>query len=228
MTHASSVRAMFDRIAPTYDFLNRLMSAGFDRNWRERAVSMLDASAPPGAILDLCAGTMDLTALLAHARPKAKITACDFAADMLERGRHKAPTSEVVVADALALPFADRSFSAVICGFGVRNLASLEKGVSEVHRVLEPRGVFVTLEFFRPEHAVTRAFHATYAEHIMPKVGALVSGDRDAYAYLARSMKAFVTREEYQSLLTQSGFTSVRAIDLTLGVASIVIAEVPS
>jgi len=224
--HGATVRAMFDRIAPTYDVLNRLMSAGVDQLWRRRAVRALVDQARDGALLDLCAGTLDLTARLAQARPEARIVACDFAADMLERGRHKAPKAETVVGDALDLPFSAGEFSGVICGFGMRNLADLGRGMAEVRRVLAPGGVFVTLEFFRPERAVTRAFHAAYAEHVMPRVGGLLSGDRQAYRYLVRTMKQFATRSEYQAALSDAGFSRVRSTDLTLGIAAIVVAEV--
>ncbi len=225
--HGQAVRSMFDRIAPTYDALNRLMSAGVDRRWRKQAVALL-RRAPAGPVLDLCAGTMDLTALVARARPNDRVIATDFAAEMLERGRHKAPRAERVVADALDLPFESASVAAVVCGFGVRNLADPALGAREVRRVLRPGGVFVVLEFFRPERAVTRAFHAIYAERVLPAVGGLFSGDRAAYRYLADSMGAFLSRAEYEAVLRDAGFVNVRGQDLTLGVAGLVRAEAPS
>jgi ubiquinone/menaquinone biosynthesis methyltransferase len=219
---------MFERIAPTYDLLNRLMSAGIDGRWRNQAVAEL-AGAPDGPVLDLCAGTMDLSAILARKRPHDRIVAVDFSPAMLEAGRRKAPRAEVVVADATALPFADGEMAAVICGFGMRNLADPVAGAREVRRVLRPGGVFVTLELFRPSRLATRAFHGAYARLVMPAVGGWLSGDRAAYTYLARSMAGFYTRPEYeQALRADAGFARVRGKDLTLGIASIVRAEARS
>ncbi len=219
------VRAMFDRVAPRYDLVNRAMSAGVDRRWRARAVRELEVG-PQGPLLDLCAGTMDLTALLARAFPARRLVAADFSEPMLDRGRFKAPGAEVIVADAHQLPFADAEFAGTICGFGVRNLADLPRAVHEVKRVLRPGGVFVTLEFFRPTRTGASLFHATYGARLIPAIGGLLSGERDAYQYLATSIGSFVSRGEYERLLEGAGFARVRGVDLTLGVASVVTAEV--
>jgi ubiquinone/menaquinone biosynthesis methyltransferase len=223
--HRSAARQMFDRIAPTYDLLNRLMSAGLDSRWRAQAVADL-AAGPPGPVLDLCAGTMDLTAMVARVRPHDRMVALDFSASMLELGRHKAPAAELVVGDATALPFADGTFAAVVCGFGMRNLADPAAGAREVARVLRPGGLFVTLELFRPTRLATRAFHRTYARIVLPALGGWLSGEPGAYRYLAGSMAGFYTRAEYERVLGDAGFIRVRGRELTLGVASIVCGEV--
>jgi 4-hydroxy-3-polyprenylbenzoate decarboxylase len=221
--HASANRAMFDRIAPTYDVLNKIMSLGIDKRWRTKAISLIGESGQRvGPVLDLCAGTLDLSKLLEETFPHDRIVACDFSANMLERGKDKVTRTERVVGDALALPFDDASFGAVICGFGMRNLADLRRGVREARRVLRPGGIFVTLELFAPKLLRTRALHGAALRTALPVLGAVVAGDRDAYAYLAESMEGFVTREQYEAILREEGFEAVRATDLTMGVAALV------
>ena len=217
--HASANRAMFDRIAPTYDVLNKLMSFGIDRRWRDKAIAQLP---PGGPILDLCAGTLDLAAALEKARPGERIVACDFSANMLDRGKDKVTRTETVVGDALALPFDRETFAAVICGFGMRNLQDLRKGVREARRVLKPGGVFITLELFAPKLLRTRALHGAALKTALPMLGQLVAHDREAYAYLAASMEGFVSREQYEAILREEGFEDVASTDLTMGVAAIV------
>jgi ubiquinone/menaquinone biosynthesis methyltransferase len=221
--HALAVRRMFDRISPTYDLLNRLMSLGIDRRWRDRALAVLGAEAPAGVLFDCCAGTLDLTEAIAGRWPERRVVAGDFAPAMLRAGKDKLPASaRAVVCDAMRLPFAPGSFAGISNGFGMRNLADPRKGVAEAHRVLMSGGVFVVLEFFRPTRFVTRAFHAVYGRALLPLVGRMVSGDGEAYRYLSRSMRGFLTREEMEQSLRDAGFTRVRGQDLTLGIASIV------
>jgi ubiquinone/menaquinone biosynthesis methyltransferase len=142
---------------------------------------------------------------------------------MLLAGRAKLTRPALpVVCDAQRLPFADGRFAGVTCGFGMRNLADPECGVREAHRVLQPGGVFVVLEFFRPTRLPTRVFHALYARLVLPWVGRIVSGDGEAYAYLSRSMRGFLTRAEFEVALRRAGFRQVEAEDLTFGIASLV------
>jgi ubiquinone/menaquinone biosynthesis methyltransferase len=219
--HAAGNRAMFDRIAPTYDRVNRVLSLGTDRAWRERALAALDLGEGDAA-LDLCAGTLDLAALLERSFPQARIVACDASQAMLDRGASKVRRVERIVADALAQPFADATFAAVVCGFGMRNLADLRRGLGEVRRVLRPGGAFVTLELFKPEAVLSRTVHRAGLRWMLPLVGAAFSNDKHAYAYLAKSMDGFVTRRAYEAHLRDAGFTIVSSIDLTLGMASVV------
>ena len=221
--HAVAVRHMFDRISPTYDLLNRLMSAGIDRRWRDRALEILGRNAPAGRFFDCCAGTLDLAAAMRARWPERELVAGDFAPEMLRKGRHKLDGSApLLVCDAMQLPFADGSLAGITNGFGMRNLADPSRGVREAHRVLLPGGVFVILELFRPSRLVTRVFHAVYARGLLPLMGRLVSGDGEAYRYLSRSMRGFLSRGEMEQLLRDAGFSRVEGVDLTLGVASIV------
>lgn len=216
---AQTVRSMFDRIAPTYDRLNHLLSAGIDRAWRvELARSLPD---PCGRVLDLCAGTLDLAEAVANEHPGAEIVAADFSLEMLLRGRHKLPRVSLFVADAMALPFRDGSFDAVVCGFGVRNVADLEACFREVRRVLRPGGTFAILEFFRPRGALSRLFHRVYNQGVLPAVGAKLSGDDEAYQYLADSMERFHSLEEAAALMEACGYARVEGRNLVFGVASI-------
>jgi ubiquinone/menaquinone biosynthesis methyltransferase len=225
-SHGNANRAMFDRIAPTYDRLNRVLSLGIDQSWRRKAVAALDVRARD-RVMDLCAGTLDITALLAQTAP-ARLVAVDFSKEMLDRGAAKVPSVERIVADAMHLPFEAAEFTRVIAGFGIRNLTDVCLGIREVARVLEKGGRFVTLEFFRPTRVDARIFHAAYARHILPRVGGLLSGDAGAYAYLRDSMNAFYTRTEYEQKLREAGYVNIHGRDLFWGIGAIVTAEVPS
>ncbi|MGD8861678.1 MAG: ubiquinone/menaquinone biosynthesis methyltransferase [Myxococcales bacterium] len=221
--HAVAVQGMFDRISPTYDLLNRLLSFGIDRSWRKRALSALEEGLPHGPVLDSCAGTMDLAAAVGERLGAGRVVAADFSREMLVAGRQKVgPETRVTVADAMNLPFGQGSFAGMTCAFGMRNLADPERGIAEALRVLRPGGRFVVLEFFRPTRLTTRAFHAFYGRGLLPLVGRLVSGDGEAYGYLSDSMRGFLTRGEFSQAMGRAGFRDVGSADLTLGIASLI------
>jgi ubiquinone/menaquinone biosynthesis methyltransferase len=221
--HAVAVRSMFDRISPTYDLLNRLLSAGIDRRWRKLALDRLEERLPDGPLLDSCTGTLDLAAAMEERFATRVRIAADFAREMIVRGQHKVSArTGLAVADAMRLPIRDGVLAGMTCAFGMRNVSSNEAGLREAHRVLKPGGVFVVLEFYRPSKLVMQLFHAVYARFVLPTVGFMVSRDREAYGYLARSMRGFYTREEYERLGLAAGFSEVSGEDLTLGIASLI------
>lgn len=221
-TKPESIQAMFSRVAPRYDFLNRFLSGGQDTRWRKRAVRRIpDCNGEP-AVLDLCAGTLDFSLETRKQFPDASIHASDFCLDMLKIGKPKLLPqngTQLSCADALALPYKDASFDAVLCGFGVRNLASLEDGLKEIFRVLRPGGRALVLEFFRPEKAVEKLFYATYGRFVIPALGGLLSGDKEAYRYLNRSVSQFCSVEEYRALLEKTGFQKTSQRAMSFGVA---------
>ncbi|MCZ7589486.1 MAG: bifunctional demethylmenaquinone methyltransferase/2-methoxy-6-polyprenyl-1,4-benzoquinol methylase UbiE [Gaiella sp.] len=210
MTHESgtlqpeAVRGMFDRIAPVYDAMNRIMTAGLDRSWRRLAV---EAVVQPGQrVLDACCGTGDLA--LAAEREGGYVTGLDFSPAMLERARRKSDTITWVEGDLLALPFADRSFDAATVGFGVRNVADLDLGLEELRRVLRPGGRLAILEITRPR-GVLRPFFSLWFERIVPLLGKVLPGGR-AYTYLPASVRRFPGAEDLAELMRGNGFEGVR------------------
>jgi ubiquinone/menaquinone biosynthesis methyltransferase len=220
--HAHAVQRMFDRISPTYDLLNRLLSLGIDQRWRARALDALARELPEGALLDACAGTLDLSLAIRKRWPDRTLLSIDFARDMLLAGRGKVPTTHSVVGDAMRLPVGSGKLAGFICGFGMRNLSDPAAGLAEAARVLAPDGVCVVLEFFRPQSFATRLFHAAYGRVLLPLVGRIVSGDGEAYRYLSRSMQGFMSRAEFEAAMRAAGFHAVEGRDLSLGIASIV------
>jgi len=217
----SYVRAMFSAIAPRYDFLNHALTLNIDRRWRRAAVRRLDwAAVPGGAYLDLCAGTLDLAAELAR-QPgfRGRVVGADFAIPMLERGRFKSPRVRPVGADALRLPFPDGAFDGCMVGFGVRNLADLDRGLQEIARVLKPGGRVVILDFSLPGTWPVRPLYLFYFRYLLPRIGRLISRHGSAYSYLPASVDRFLPPEELRRKLRRAGFRAARAEPLTLGIA---------
>jgi len=197
---------MFDDLAPRYDLANRVLSLGLDQWWRKRAIAALKDS-QSGVILDLCAGTLDLTRMLIDAGAS-HVHAADFSAAMLAHGETKLRTGEpysIHCEDARKLPFEDNSMDGIICGFGLRNVPDLPVALAECARVLRPGGRLVVLDFFQPVGLLPRLLQGSYNRIIVPLVGGLLTGAGDAYRYLNESIDAFRTPEEFLTLLDDAG-----------------------
>ena len=198
------VRKMFDRIAPVYDAMNRLMTAGLDQRWRRETVAAVVR--PGDRVLDVCCGTGDLA--LAAAEAGGKVTGVDFSEPMLERARAKAPAIDWVSGDALALPVGDGAFDAVTIGFGLRNLASAEQGLEEMRRVLGPGGRVGILEITRPR-GVLAPFYRLWFDGVIPLAGKVLPGG-SAYSYLPASVRRFPDPQGLGKLMDEAGFDGIR------------------
>jgi ubiquinone/menaquinone biosynthesis methyltransferase len=227
LARSTDVRGMFDRIAPTYDLANRVLSGGVDTLWRKAAMSRIPLD---GTVLDLCAGTLDFTLLLT-ARGAKHVHALDLSPGMLEVGQKRlqpgAPVT-LTVGDAQDLPFDNGLFIGGVCSFGIRNVPDNSLALEELFRVLKPGGRFVVLEFFRPTRWDAKAFHTVFNKVVLPNVGGLISGEREAYAYLADSMEQYLTRTQFCALAERAGFTVLEAKEMLPPVASLVVLEKPA
>jgi demethylmenaquinone methyltransferase / 2-methoxy-6-polyprenyl-1,4-benzoquinol methylase len=221
---ASQVRGMFDRIAGVYDLMNSAMTAGLHHQWRERAVERAEVG-PGSDALDVCSGTGDLAlALRRRIGPDGRVVGCDFSEPMLEIARRKSGEEGLPVefgwADALELPYGDRSFDAVTIGFGARNLADLRLGISEMARVLRPGGHLVILEITRPHREPLATFYSLWFDRLVPVIGTL-AGDPDAYSYLPTSVRTFPEPEQLAGMLDAAGFEGIRWLLLAGGIVGI-------
>ena len=214
----SAVRAMFDGIAPRYDFANHLLSGGIDFWWRHCASEIVKRW-NPARVLDLATGSGDLALAIAKKLPAAEIIGADFSAEMLARARRKGLT-RTVVADALQLPFENRRFDCVTVAFGLRNMADWGAALREMSRVLAPEGHVLVLDFSMPRRALRSAYRF-YLHRCLPGIAALVTGRKDAYDYLGASIEQFPRGEEMIRLVEANGFRSATALPLTAGIATI-------
>ena len=223
---ARFVSEMFSRIARRYDLMNGLMTFGMHHAWRRLAARQTIAS-PDGPVLDLATGTGDLALELREIHPHRDIIAADFALGMLREAITKVrevgagERVRVVAADALSLPFADRTFACVTSAFLLRNLADLRQGLTEMKRVTRPGGRVVALEITQATLPGFRALFRLYFNHLVPRIGGLVAGDREAYTYLPQSVDRFLTPAELTSLMGQVGLRAVKAQRVGLGTVSI-------
>ncbi len=217
------VRGMFSAIAPRYDLLNHLLSLNVDRRWRRQAVAELDwERAPAGTYLDFCAGTLDLAATLGNLAGFAgRVVGADFVTPMLALGKGKSAAVVPVTADTLALPFPDQSFDGATVGFGVRNLADLDRGLEEAARVLRPGARLVVLEFTTPAWQPLRSLYFFYFRRVLPLIGRIVSKHGSAYSYLPESVLAFPGPEELKARIGRAGFDGVRVKLLMGGICAI-------
>ncbi len=223
------VRRMFDRIAPRYDLLNRLLSFRTDVYWRRQMVRRLRPYAPR-RILDVATGTGDVPLALLQLAPR-EIVAVDLAPRMIQLAREKisriAPEAPITlqVADAERLPFEEAAFDAVTVAFGVRNFEDLDRGLQEMMRVLREKGVLAVLEFSRPGNHPLGWVYRWYSRYVLPRVGGWISGDASAYRYLPASIAAFPSGKEFEARLVRAGARKTFAYPLTGGIATLYLAE---
>lgn len=226
MADQREVTAMFDAIAPRYDFLNHLLSFHLDRIWRKKT-SKIVAEGHPKAILDVATGTADLAIQLAHDNPLSTITGIDLSQKMLEAGKKKIEKKHLdqqitlLNGNAEALPFPDQYFDAVTCAFGVRNFERLSTGLREMLRVINDRGTVVILEFSQPTHPLIKTPYQLYSRLLIPTAGRCISGHDTAYTYLPHTIKDFAESDLLKKGIEETGFTLHKVIPLCWGVASL-------
>ncbi|HEY1457265.1 MAG TPA: ubiquinone/menaquinone biosynthesis methyltransferase [Solirubrobacteraceae bacterium] len=221
------VRAMFDRIAGMYDVLNTVMTAGLHHRWRQRAADL--AAVGPGArVLDVAAGTGDLTIELAsRVAPNGEVVGCDFSEQMLARARAKAPGLRFEIGDALALGYDDDAFDAATVGFGARNFSALEPGLREMIRVVRPGGRVVVLDFTTPRRAPLSTFFALWFDRVVPVLGRL-SSQPEAYGYLSSSVRRYPGPREVAELMELCGLKNISYIITAGGIVTLHVGEVES
>ncbi len=222
------VRDKFASISGRYDLLNSLLSMQIDRYWRWRTTRLL-REFPAGPVLDLCAGTLPLSLELTRQARNREVLAVDFCEDMLRAGMKSLPDDGrrqrifPVCGDGEEIPAPDNTFWGCTVAFGVRNLARTQKGLDEMYRVLKPTGKLLILEFSRPTNPVVKPVYNFYLNRILPRIAGLVSGDKEAYDYLASSIAEFYEPGELLAMLEKAGFGETRRLPLTFGIVSIYI-----
>jgi demethylmenaquinone methyltransferase / 2-methoxy-6-polyprenyl-1,4-benzoquinol methylase len=222
------VKEKFSSISGRYDLLNSLLSLQIDRYWRWRTTRLL-RKFPDGWVLDLCAGTMPLTLELTRQAPERKVLAIDFCEDMLRAGAKALPSDDrkarifPACGDGEIIPAPSNAFWGCTVAFGVRNLSQTLQGLREMYRILRPSGKLLILEFSRPTHPIIKPLYSLYLNRVLPAIAGLISGDREAYQYLASSIAAFYEPEELLTMMREAGFTSASRTPMTFGIVSIYI-----
>lgn len=213
------VADMFGRITPCYDILNRVLSLGSDIYWRRHLVRSVSLG-PGGRLLDLAAGTLDVTRAVTRAHPFSRVVGLDLSLPMLAKGRSKIDSGRVQLAcgNALSIPLADASVDCVTIAFGIRNITPRSEAYSEIRRVMVPGGKLCILEFGAVRPGFLGRLYTRYLHSILPRIGALVTGDSQAYSYLAGTISAFPRAEALGRELTDAGFTEVAYMPLSAGI----------
>ncbi|MBQ8580785.1 MAG: bifunctional demethylmenaquinone methyltransferase/2-methoxy-6-polyprenyl-1,4-benzoquinol methylase UbiE [Alistipes sp.] len=224
------MRQMFNRIAPSYDKLNHILTLNIDRGWRKRGVKLVQEG-DPKRILDLATGTADLAIYMAQRMVESSVVGVDLSSEMLEVGRQKVTTARLsericlVEGDAEALAFDDGSFDAVTVAFGIRNFARLALCFKEMYRVLGEGGRVMILELSTPQHRLVRWCYELYAFRFIPFLGGLIARDRAAYRYLPNSIRAFHAPQRVVEMMQEAGFTQVKKERKCFGIAHIYTAQ---
>jgi demethylmenaquinone methyltransferase / 2-methoxy-6-polyprenyl-1,4-benzoquinol methylase len=222
------VREKFSSISGRYDLLNSLLSLQIDRYWRWRTTRLL-RTFTDGWVLDLCAGPLLLALELTRQEPARRVLAVDFCEDMLRAGVQNLPTDGrktriyPVCGDGEIIPAPSNAFWGCTVAFGVRNLSRTLQGLREMHRILRPSGKLLILEFSRPTNPIIKPLYSFYLNHVLPAVAGLISGDKEAYQYLASSIAGFYEPEELLTMMREAGFATVKRKALTFGIVSIYI-----
>jgi demethylmenaquinone methyltransferase / 2-methoxy-6-polyprenyl-1,4-benzoquinol methylase len=223
LSGANQIQAMFNAVAPRYDFLNRLLSAGYDRRWRKLAVSEFEPVANK-TFLDVATGTADIALEITSRQPAPhKVIGMDFSQSMLELGNNKVfgQNIKLIPGSAEHIPLKDQVFDGVVTAFGVRNFSDAGQGLREMYRVLKPKGKIVVLEFSFPQNGLLQWLYRFYFENILPLTGRLISGHKSAYSYLPASVANFPQGNAFKKMLEESGFENVSFRELTLGIVTI-------
>jgi len=225
LSKKEQIAHMFDTISANYDGLNRVISFGIDIKWRQRVLQLVSAKNPK-TVLDIATGTGDLAILMSKTSAE-RIVGLDISPGMLDIGKQKISTAnlshkiEMILADSEAIPFEDNSFDAVTVAFGIRNFEHLDKGLSEIQRIIKPNGIFVILETSNPTKTPFKQGYYLYTKFILPLIGKLFSKDKAAYGYLSESASVFPFGEALNNILRKNGFVDVVAEPQTFGVATI-------